>query len=59
MRQATLGDNRFGYDLDNICCRVHGLNGTAASAYRGGEVTWEEMIRQPEVFKLDIAELKA
>jgi myo-inositol 2-dehydrogenase/D-chiro-inositol 1-dehydrogenase len=115
---------QFGYAIDDILCRAHGLDGTAethyfgevwvkskddgfnggrmgnlytegavaniatfhqairagdfrnptvapsvrsnlttilgrTAAYRGGELTWEEMLRQPEAFKLDTAGLKA
>jgi hypothetical protein len=29
------------------------------AAYRGGEVSWEELLRTPEVFKLDATGPKA
>lgn len=121
---VNFDSRQFGYHLDDILCRVHGLDGTAethyfgdvwvkskedgynggrmgnlysegvvnniatflkairegdfrnptvapsvrsnlttilgrTAAYRGGEVTWEEMLRTPEVFKLDTTGLKA
>ena len=121
---VSFASRPFGYPLDDILCRVHGLDGTAethyfgevwvkskedgynggrmtnlyadgainniatfhqairtgdfrnptvapsvrsnlttilgrTAAYTGREVTWEEMMRQPEVFKLDTTGLKA
>ena len=121
---VSFASRQFGYHLDDILCRAHGLDGTAethyfgdvwvkskedgynggrmtnlyadgainniatfhkaiqagdfsnptvapsvrsnlttilgrTAAYTGREVTWEEMLRQPEAFKLDITGLRA